>query len=174
VLIERALVVDGVATEAHPERVLGNVARTMLKNPINIGIALGIVWRVTGLPFGGPIGIVAGRLADVAATLALFSIGMTLRKYGISGNVLPALFIAVIKLAIMPAIVFALVATVVQLPPIWAKSLVIAAACPTGVNAWAVAARFRTGQALASNAITITTAAAVVSVAVWLHIVEWL
>jgi predicted permease len=174
ILIEHALVVDGLSATAHTGQVLATVARTILKNPIIIGIVVGVVWRVANLPYGGPVGIVASRLADVAATLALFSIGMTLRKYGISGNVWPALIIAVLKLAVMPAIVFALVATVFPLPAIWAKSLVIAAACPTGVNAWAVAARFRTGQALASNAITITTAAAVVTVALWLQIVEWL
>jgi hypothetical protein len=35
-----------------------------------------------------------------------------------------------------------------------------------------VAARFRTGEALASNAITISTAAAVLSITLWLGIVE--
>jgi predicted permease len=74
----------------------------------------------------------------------------------------------------MPAIVFALLATVIQLPPVWAKALVIAAACPTGVNAWLVAARYRTGQAIASNAITLSTALAAVTIALWLRVVEWL
>lgn len=174
ILIERALVVDGLSGGANAALVARTVGRTMLQNPIILGIAAGIVWRLAGLPLGGPVGTVAARLADVAGTLALFSIGMTLRRYGISGNVRPALIIAAIKLVAMPAIVFALVATVIHLPPVWAKSLVVAAACPTGVNAWAVAARFRTGQALASNAITLTTAVAVVTVALWLRIVEWL
>jgi predicted permease len=57
---------------------------------------------------------------------------------------------------------------------VWAKAIVIAAACPTGVNAYLVATRFNTGQALASSAITLTTAIAVVTVAFWLHVVAWL
>ena len=46
----------------------------------------------------------------------------------------------------------------------------IAAASPTGVNAYIVAARFRTGEALASNAITISTAGAVLSMMLWLTV----
>ncbi len=174
VLIERALVVDGVSNSGNLWAAMRTAGLTLAKNPIIIGIVAGIVWRILGWPIGGPAGTVMNRLADVAATLALFTVGMNLRQYGVSGNVRPALVITAVKLVLMPAIVFGLVATVIHLPPVWAKALVIAAACPTGVNAWLVAARFRTGQALASNAITISTGVAVITVALWLHIVEWL
>ena len=50
------------------------------------------------------------------------------------------------------------------------EAIVLAAACPTGVNAYVVASRFRTGEALSSNAITLTTALAVLTVALWLHV----
>ena len=174
VLNERALVVDGVATHNDTPAALRAAAMSLVKNPIIIGIAVGIVWRFTGLPLGGPAGIVVDKLSGVAGTVALFTVGMTLRQYGLSGNVRPALIVAGLKLIVMPAIIFAVLATVVHLPPVWARALVITAACPTGVNAWLVAARFRTGEAIASNVITIGTAAAVVTVAFWLHAVEWL
>ena len=175
VLIERALVADGQSDSTSALGALRGVAGTLARSPIIIALLVGIVWRTLGLPLvGGPVGTLVNRLADVAGTLALFAVGMNLLRYGVSGNVRAAIVITVIKLAVMPAIVFVLVATVVPLPLVWAKALVVAAACPTGVNAWVVAARFRTGQALASNAITISTAAAVVSVAVWLQLVEWL
>ena len=114
------------------------------------------------------------RLGDVAATLALFAVGMNLRRYGITGHVTAALACSFIKLILMPAMVFLLVATVIHLPPAWAKGIVIAAGCPTGVNAYLVANRFKTGEGLASSAITITTALAVITVSFWLHIVEYL
>lgn len=174
ILNERALVVDGVSTHSDPGAALKAAAVALVKNPIIIGIAAGLVWRLVGLPLGGPVGIVVERLSGVAGTLALFSVGMNLRQYGLAGNVRPAFIIAAIKLVLLPAIVFALLATVIHLPPVWAKALVIATACPTGVNTWLVAARFRTGQALASNAITLTTAASAVTVTLWLHAVDWL
>ncbi len=174
ILNERALVIDGVASRSDAVASLRAAARALATNPMIISIAVGIVWRLLGLPLGGPFGTVVGRLAGVAGTLSLFTVGMTLRRYGISGNIRPALIIAGLKLVVMPAIVFALLATAIHLPPLWAKALVIGAACPTGVNAWLVAARFRTGEAIASNVITLTTAAAAVTVTVWLHVVEWL
>ncbi len=174
VLNERALVVDGIATHNDTPAALRAAAVALVKNPIIIGIAAGVAWRLLGLPLGGPAGTVVNRLAGVAGTVALFTVGMTLRQYGISGNVRPALIITVLKLVVMPAIVFVVVATVVPLPPVWAKALVVTAACPTGVNAWLVASRFRTGEAFASNVITLGTAMAVVTVGVWLHVAEWL
>jgi predicted permease len=174
ILIERALVTDGLSPDADARAIAASLVRNLVKNPIILGLFAGILWRLTGLPIVGPAGTVVTQIADVAATLALFSVGMNLRKYGISGNVRQALTVAAIKLVAMPAVVFLLVLTVIPLPTVWAKAIVIAAACPTGVNAYLVANRFQVGQALASNAIVLTTALAVVTVAVWLNLVEWL
>jgi predicted permease len=175
ILIERALVIDGLSPDATGLATARSIFSALVKNPIILGLFAGMLWRFSGLPIGGPAGAVVTRVADVASTLALFSVGMNLRRYGISGNVRAALAVGVIKLVIMPAIVFCAVAFVFHLPPVWGKAIVIASACPTGVNAYLVATRFNTGQALASNAITLTTAFAVVTVAFWLHVVEaWL
>jgi predicted permease len=61
----------------------------------------------------------------------------------------------------------------VDLAPGVAKVAVIAAACPTGVPPYLVAGRFKTGEAFASNAITLSTILAVASAAFWLLAVEW-
>jgi predicted permease len=173
ILIERALVADGLSPDADAASIARSLVRNLVKNPIIIGLFAGILWRLTGLPIAGPAGTVVGSLGDIAATLALVSVGMSLRNYGVSGHVLQALVVGAVKLAAMPAVVLAMVVFVVPLPPVWAKAIVIAAACPTGVNAYLVASRFGTGQALASNSITLTTGLAVVTVSVWLSVVEW-
>ena len=125
-----------------------------------------------GVPLDGLPRIMVDRIADVAATLALIGMGMTLRNYGIRGHIQAGLVLAALKLLLMPALVLVAARYVVPMPPVWAKVAVIAAACPTGVNAYVVAARFRTGEALASNAITISTALAVVSMTLWLTVIE--
>ena len=112
------------------------------------------------------------RIADVAATLALFGMGMTLRNYGIRGHIQAGLLLSALKLLVMPAMVLLVARYVVPMPPVWAKVAVVAAACPTGINAYVVAARFRTGEALASNAITISTGLAVLSTTLWLTVIE--
>jgi predicted permease len=174
VLIERALVADGLSVDADTRTIVRGIVRSIVRNPIVLGLFAGILWRLSGWPITGPAGDVVTRIGDMAATLALFAVGMNLRRYGISGNVRAALVVGFIKLVAMPAVVFLLVATIIPLPLVWAKAIVIAAGCPTGVNAYLVASRFRTGEALASNAITLTTAFSVLTVAFWLHMVEWL
>lgn len=173
VLIERALVADGMSPDAHAGTIARRLVRNLVRNPIVIGLFAGILWRLTGLPVTGPAGTIVASVGDVAATLALIAVGMSLRNYGISGHVLPAMVVGAIKLVAMPAIVLVLVLWLIPLPPIWAKAIVIAAACPTGVNAYLVAARFGTGQALSSNAITLTTGLSVVTVSAWVTVVAW-
>jgi malonate transporter len=174
ILNERAMVVDGLSPRVDALIALRSAALALAQNPVVIGIAAGIAWRFAGLPLAGPAGTVVNQLSGIAGTLALFTVGMTLRHYGISGNLKPALIITGLKLVVMPGIVFLLLATIIPLPPVWARALVIGAACPTGVNAWLLAARFRTGEAVASNVITLSTAAAAVTITVWLHLVAWL
>ena len=144
----------------------------LVRNPLMIALALGALWHLTGVPLGGLPRVMVDRIADVASTLALFAMGMSLRNYGIRGNVAAGLVLAVLKLFLMPALVLVTARYLIPLPPVWMKVAVIAAACPTGVNAYVVAGRFRTGEALASNAITISTAGAVLSMMLWLTVLE--
>lgn len=170
ILIERVERADG-AVDAGAS-MARSVALGLARNPIIISIAAGVLWRLLGLPLGGVPAVLVDRLADVAPTLALFTLGMSLKRYGIRGNIRAGFALSLLKLVLMPALVFLLARYVVPVPPLWAKVMVIAAACPTGVNAYVVSARFRAAEALASNAITISTALAVVSTSLWLVLIE--
>ena len=172
-LIVRAEHVDGVGPpSAGRAAAAKTVLLSLVTHPIIIGILIGILWRLIGLPLGGVGGALVERIGDIAAPLALLAMGMNLRRYGISGNVRFGAVLALLKLVVMPALVFVLVRYVVPMPPSWAKVAVLAAACPTGVNSYLVAARFGIGHGLASNAITLSTAFAVATISVWLTIVQ--
>ncbi len=174
VLMERSERRDGVETSrVNTLELIATVTKTLVTNPIIIGVIAGILWRVSRIPFAGVPADLIGRLADVASTLALFALGMSLRRYGIRGHIRPGLILTGLKLVVMPALVLAL-APVFALTPITTKVAVIAAACPTGLTPFLVASRFRTGEHLASNVISLSTLFAVVSVAFWLHAVDWL
>ena len=103
--------------------------------------------------------------------LALFAMGLGLRRFGISGNVRLALALSVLKLFLMPAAALAM-AWLFGLPPLTAKVAVAAAALPSGINSYLIAVQFGTGQALASNQMTIATACAVVTTAFWLSVAQ--
>lgn len=164
---EWAMRTDGLET-AKPDRLelARRFAIGLISNPIIVGIAVGALWRLTGWPVSGVPAKLVDSLSVVAGPMALFASGMGLARYGISGNVRPALLITFLKLIVMPAIVLA-ICFAVSLPPLAIAVATMTAACPTGINAYLIANRFGTGQALASNSMTISTAIAVVVTAGW-------
>lgn len=151
---------------------LGEFARNMVSNPLIVGIAAGLAWRFGGLDMPPLMARLVDALANVAGPVALFAIGLELRRYGITGDVRPAVVLAALKLFMMPALALA-AAILTGLPPASAKVVVAAASLPSGVNPYLIATRFGTGQRLASNAMTIGTGCAVVTTAFWLWVAEW-
>ncbi|HEU4986172.1 MAG TPA: AEC family transporter [Rhizobiaceae bacterium] len=145
---------------------------TMLNNPLIIGILAGLFWRLTGFEMPALAERLVDSLANLAGPLALFAVGLGLRKFGLSGNLSPAILLVGIKLALMPAVALAM-AMLFGLPPLAAKVTVAVASLPSGVNTYLIATRFGTGQALASNAMTIGTACAFLTTGTWLAIAQW-
>ena len=157
--------------KVHPLRILRDFLAKILSNPLIIGILVGLLWRATGLGMPSLPARLIDALAGIAGPVALFAMGLGLCKFGISGNVRPALVLSILKLMLMPAVALAM-ALLLDLPPLAAKVAVVAAALPSGVNSYLLAARFGTGQALASNQMTIATACAVVTTAFWVSVVQ--
>src|SRR5690606_31944726 len=158
---------DGASPSAL--RILRDFVRNLLSHPLIVGILAGLAWRMTGAPLP-PLGVrFVDAFAATAGTVALFSMGLSLRKYGIAGNVRPALAMAGLKLLLLPALVLAMT-WLVGIPPLTAQVLVVAASLPTGVNPYLIASRFGTGQMLASNTMTISTGIAVLTTGFWLTV----
>jgi predicted permease len=173
-LMVRAERLDGVSRSGGSTRaIFESISRNLVTNPIIIGLVAGLAWRFSGVPFAGLPADLVTRLSEVASPLALFAMGMSLRKYGVGGHISPALMLGILKLVAMPGFVL-LIAHFIGLPLAPTRVAVIAAACPTGVTPFLIAGRFKTGEGLASNTIMLTTLAAVVSVGLWLNIVAWL
>lgn len=174
VLTPRAERRDGLrSAEPGLGPLLKSVTTNLLRNPIIIAVGLGIVWLVLDLPLGGLPAILVDRIADVAPTVALISLGMSLQRYGVHGQIRASVIVSVLKLLVMPAMVFVLTHYVIAMPTVWANVAVLAAACPTGVNAYLIASRLNAGQAMASSAITLSTGLAVLTSGLWLAILEW-
>lgn len=157
--------------QVHPAKVLRSFFRKVLSNPLILGILAGLFWRFTDLPLPALAARLVGSLADIAGPVALFAMGLGLGRFGISGNVRPALVLSLLKLFAMPGIALVL-AWAIGLPPLTAKVAVIAAGLPSGVNSYLIAVQFGTGQALASNQLTIATALAAFTIGFWLFVVQ--
>jgi malonate transporter len=141
-------------------------------NPLIYGILGGLLWRASGVELPALPTRIVGSIADIAGPVALFSMGLSLSRFGISGNVKPAFVLSLVKLILMPAVALGL-AWLFGLPPLVAKVAIAAAALPSGVNSYLIASQFGTGQALASNQMTIATALAVFTTAFWLSMAQW-
>lgn len=169
-LMERASVIDGYSDPRATGDILRAVAKNLGTSPLVIAIVAGTLYSLADLPYGGLPGDVIDRLAATAVPIALFSLGMSLHKYGIRGNISAGLILSSIKLVLMPAVVFIAGRYLFGLPPMWVAVATITAACPTGVNAYIFASRFGTGHAISANSIKFSTAAAVITTAIVLKL----
>ncbi|MBA3448254.1 MAG: AEC family transporter [Pseudaminobacter sp.] len=155
----------------HPIHIVRDFLRKIFTNPLIVGILAGLLWRATGFALPNLPARLVDALASIAGPIALFAMGLGLRKFGLSGNIRPALTLSALKLFLMPAVALG-VAWALGLPPLSAKVAVAAAALPSGVNSYLIATQFGTGQALASNQLTIATVCAVATTAFWLTIAQ--
>jgi malonate transporter and related proteins len=142
------------------------VGLNLLRNPLVIGLIAGMVVQLVGGPLPPMMDGLVGQIAGTAAPLALISLGMTLNKYGMLGNMRIAGTISTVKLVLMPAAVW-LTSHLLGLSPQWTAALVLTSSVPTGINAWLIANRFGVGQGLAASVITLSTAVGVLSVSLW-------
>ncbi|MEM8664384.1 MAG: AEC family transporter [Pseudomonadota bacterium] len=169
-----AVLFELTATGPREERGLGKallrVLKNLARNPMIIAILAGIAFRFSGLSLEGIPRDVVDGVSDTAIPLALISLGMSLHRYGVKGNVLPAVALGVTKLAVMPVLAFVVARYVFELPPLGVAIVVVGAACPTGANAYLMANRMQTGLALSANTITLTTAISVLTMGFWLSL----
>jgi predicted permease len=154
-----------------PLVLISGFLKKTLANPLIVGILAGLVWRFTGLPLPHLGWRFVDALADIAGPLALFAVGIGLCRFGITGNVRLALALSLLKLMLFPAAALCF-AWLFGLPPLSAKVAVLTAALPAGINSYLIAVQFGTGQALASNQLTISTGFAVVTMTFWLSVAE--
>ena len=170
-LMERAAVADGMQSARPISVTLRQVARNLITNPIIIGIMAGVAWRMTGMQIPALPANVIAQIANATIPVALFSLGMSLRRYGIRGDLAPAVVTSALKTIALPAIVWVSATYVFHLPPLWIQVATLCAACPTGINAYLFAIGFGTGHALSANTISLTSVFSVISIGVWMHIV---
>lgn len=150
---------------------IADFVKKLVSNPLIVGILAAVVWRLTGFDMPALGMRFVDALANSAGPLALFAMGLSLRRMGISGNVKAGLALSAIKLFVMPAVALGAV-FVIGLPPLAAMVVVTAASLPAGVNPYLIATKFGTGQALASNVMTISTLVAAASSFLWLAVAQ--
>lgn len=146
-----------------------NILKSLVTNPIIIGLLLGLAWNVFALPLPKPAAEIAKFLGQAALPCSVFAMGASLAEYRLSGAVFEALVGSALKLALLPALVYALATFVFDVAPLWRDVAVVIAAMPVGVNVYLFADRYDTGTGAAATSILVSTLLSVFTVAGVLH-----
>lgn len=141
---------------------LARVGSGLIRNPLILAIAAGLVPPLTGLMLPSPIAAFLRLLAAAAGPCALFALGATLATVplrSVSGEVFT---LTLVKLVVHPAAV-ALVAGLLLPQGVMAVAVVLAA-LPTGANLFVLAQRYDTWEKEASAQVFFSHVGAVVTV----------
>ncbi|MCH9806801.1 MAG: AEC family transporter [Alphaproteobacteria bacterium] len=152
------------------------IAKTLVRdlggNPIILGILLGGLWRLTGLPLP-EVGLkVLSLLAQAGVPAALVALGLSLVRFEIKGQVPTLAMILMLKLLLLPLVAIVLATFVFQLDPVSAGVVAIVAAAPTGANAYIFATKNGRAVNSASGAVALGTVVSALTVSLLLVFIK--
>jgi len=159
---------DGVERQSIP-KILVALLDELARNPIIVGIACGIAWRLSGVALPMVADKVLALLAQAGVPAALSALGLTLVRFEIKGQGPTLVTITVLKLIVMPLLAWLIGSLVFGLSGVTLGVITIMAAMPTGANAYLFAMRRGRAVNSASGAValgtilTFVTAAAVIA-----------
>ena len=155
--------------EASLWQTLKKVARSMVRNPLVIGIACGFAVNLTGLPIPGVVDEAVNLLAGAALPAALFGLGGMMVRYRPEGDLKIVATICALSLVLHPTITFAL-GNLLSLSTGQLRSAVLSASMAPGVNAYVFANMYGVGKRVAATVVLGATALSILSIWIWLTI----
>ncbi|WP_299752261.1 AEC family transporter [uncultured Boseongicola sp.] len=155
------------ADNRNPAILLGKILRSMFRNALVIGIALGLAVNLSGLPLPGVLIDAVDLMVVAALPAALFGLGGVLHRYKPEGDSKTIAMVCVISLILHPAITLSL-ATLFQLDRDALRSAVLTAAMAPGVNTYIFANLYGSARRVAAASVLVGTAASIVTVWLWL------
>lgn len=130
--------------------------RGVLKNPIIIGIMLGLLVSYFRVPIPSFAGKTIEMFSNMVAPLSLLTLGMGLAKYKLGANLKVSLNITFFKLILHPLIIWG-AALLLGLPPFETKAIVILGSIATGMNVYLMALKFKVIEDATASSIILTT-----------------
>jgi len=144
------------------------VFAAMFRNALTIGLALGFVVNLSGLPAPEAMMSAVDLIALAALPTALFGLGGVLTRYKFRLAVPEAVMIASLSLVLHPLIAYSMTHWVFGLDAGFVRSATVTAAMAPGINAYIFASLYQRGQAQSAAAVLLGTALSVLSVSLWL------
>jgi hypothetical protein len=155
----------GAAMTALP----GKVIRAMFQNALIIGIALGFVVNLSGIPAPDVLTDALDLIARAALPAALFGLGGVLYRYRPEGDVRTIMYVVAVSLVLHPAVVWVL-AQAGGLGVAGTRSAMLTAAMAPGVNAYIFANMYGRARRVAASSVLLATGLSILTVWGWLAI----
>ncbi|MEL7211468.1 MAG: AEC family transporter [Pseudomonadota bacterium] len=143
--------------------ILKTIGLGLLKNPMIVSIALGLLWSSFALPIPGPVNEFLAILGAAATPGALFAIGASLagksaERISIAG------WLSFCKLVLHPAAVAVAALLIFPVEPYAAGVMIAAAALPVAGNVYILAQHYGVAPTRVSASILISTAVSILTV----------
>jgi len=149
--------------------VLKTVAVGLVKNPMIVSIALGLVWSSLQLPIPAPVSAFLQMLGAAATPGALFAIGASLATKS-AERVSVAAWLSFSKLILHPALVAISALWLFHVEPFAASVMIACAAMPVAGNVYILAQHYGVAPLRVSSAILISTAVSIVTLSA---VISW-
>jgi hypothetical protein len=146
-------------------RVVRDIAGSLIRNPLLIAAASGVLFSALELSIPKGIGTYLDMLGHAATPTALFTLGLSLVGRPLAADMREVSWMVFVKLVAHPLAVGLLGAFVFNLDERWLQSAVLLAALPSGTLVYVVAQRFDIFVGRASAVIMVSTALSMVTVA---------
>lgn len=150
---------------ATTKRIFGS----MFHNALVIGIGLGFLVNLTGLPIPGVVASGVDLMSSAALPAALFGLGGVLVRYKPEGDSKVIAMVCFISLILHPTIVF-FAGSTIGLDRDGLRSAVVTASMAPGISTYLFANMFGAARRVAASAVLMSTALSIFTVWIWLSI----
>ncbi len=153
----------GGSIAALPAKVLS----AMFRNSLILGITLGFIVNLGGIPVPGVLTDALDLMVRAALPAALFGLGGVLYRYRPEGDMRAILYVVAVSLILHPAVVWS-IAQVNDLSIPQTRSAMLTAAMAPGINAYVFANMYGKAKRVAASAVLVGTGASILTVWCWL------
>jgi predicted permease len=147
----------------------GKVLRAMFNNALILGITLGFIVNLGGIPIPAVVTDAIDLMVQAALPAALFGLGGVLYRYRPEGDMRTILFVVAISLVLHPMIVWGM-AQSNDLSDAALRSAVMTAAMAPGINTYVFANMYGKARRVAASSVLMGTGLSILSVWVWLAV----
>ncbi|MCU0790446.1 MAG: AEC family transporter [Nitratireductor sp.] len=147
-------------------------AKSILANPLMIGIVSGAVLNLAGRPLPEFATAAIGMIADSAIPVALVGMGAALTRYAVRAEIAESVMVSSLSLFLHPLIALFLTHYVMDLPHEYVRAAVVIAAMPPGMNVYIFALLYNRAVALSASAVLIATTISMATISLWLLVLE--